>query len=172
MKEIIRSLAVGLTLVTGNVFAEENDLRFFIGHNINTQDHSVYNIGVEKELLQLKDNTSILGAFEYHYSETKVKRKKEFAHYNSWTVISPVIKKHVNNEIYLKGGVGVAYMQEKRYGISKSGSHWQFAVNLGVGYEFNNKWSLEAKWRHFSNGATSYPNPGKDFYSVDVGYRF
>lgn len=100
MKEIIRSLAVGLTLVTGNVFTEENYLRFFIG------------------------------------------------------------------------GVGVAYMQEKRYGISKSGSHWQFAVNLGVGYEFNNKWSLEAKWRHFSNGATSYPNPGKDFYSVDVGYRF
>lgn len=147
--------------------------RLYGGYNIHQNFDKSIHVGVEKKLYDFENSkTKLWYALEYHKAEFKGNTKKGFEDNNSWVTASPLLQHYISNDFYLKGGVGVAYIENLKFGRKRTGSHWQFAVNMGVGYEINDKWNMELKWRHYSNGNTANPNPGRDFIYIDVGYKF
>lgn len=80
-----------------------------------------------------------------------------------------------NDAIYLEGMVGAAW-HDGKLDVSGTpledewkshGSRVVFRTGFGVGYRFNEKWSLTATFHHISNADTSLPNEG----SNDIGLR-
>ncbi|WP_420478928.1 acyloxyacyl hydrolase [Brevundimonas sp. FT23028] len=80
-----------------------------------------------------------------------------------------------DDTLYVEGMVGVAWHDGKldvtgtplEDEWKSHGSRLVFRTGFGVGYRFNEKWSLTATFHHISNADTSLPNEG----SNDIGLR-
>lgn len=145
---------------------------FYIGHTLNNKSNKVSQIGYERNLYSIAPKINFLASIEYNYLTTEKQRRDEFQKHNSWISVNPIFQLNTTENTYLKAGVGAAYMKELKYGNKRSGSHWQFAINASAGYKISKNTDIEFKWRHFSNGNTSKPNPGNDFFILSLNLNY
>ena len=70
-------------------------------------------------------------------------------------------------------GLGVGYLDAKRFEEIETSSHWQFAIHAGVGANLGDSsdWMLAIRYNHFSNGYLDQPNPGLDFITLNLLYQ-
>lgn len=81
---------------------------------------------------------------------------------------------------YVEGLVGVAYHDGKidvrntpeDAEWKSHGSEFLFRTGFGVGYRFNETWSLTATFAHVSNANFAEPNQGANDVGLRVGMRF
>lgn len=84
------------------------------------------------------------------------------------------------DSFYLEGLVAVAYHDGKidvrntpeDAEWKSHGSEFLFRTGFGVGYRFNETWSLTATFAHISNANTAQPNQGANDVGLRVGMRF
>lgn len=125
------------------------------------------------------ESVDILFNGEYHDSSFKGKLAKsykgknyDFQRETSWVNFGIKARKTFDNGIYLKGGVGIAYIEDRAYARNLTGGHWQFSPSYSIGYNITKNASIEYQYVHFSNGRTAPPNPGRDFHYITLGYKF
>lgn len=81
-----------------------------------------------------------------------------------------------SDAIYLEGTIGIAYhdgaidvrLRPEDSEWKSHGSYWLIRSGFGVGYRFNERYSVTATFSHISNANLAQPNQG----SNDVGLRF
>jgi hypothetical protein len=84
----------------------------------------------------------------------------------------------VGETLYLRPGVGLAVHDRSsrvvRGGIRADfGSRLLFAPEVGIGYQLNDRISVEASWVHLSHAQLlSRQNPGMDDFGLRLNYRF
>ncbi|NVK87393.1 MAG: acyloxyacyl hydrolase [Gammaproteobacteria bacterium] len=71
-------------------------------------------------------------------------------------------------------GLGVGHLSSTEYLMIQTSSHLQFAIHLGVGWQFGEaeQWRTILRYNHYSNGYLDQPNPGVDFMSLSLYYQF
>lgn len=81
---------------------------------------------------------------------------------------------------FLEGMAAVAY-QDGKLDVTGTpeeaewkshGSNWGFRTGFGVGYRFNETWTVAASFNHFSNADLAEPNEGTNDVGVRIGLRF
>ena len=85
----------------------------------------------------------------------------------------------IGNRFYVRPGIGVAIHDRDSLIVGPDGlrrdfgSRILFAPEIGVGYQFNERFSAEASLVHLSQGQIfSRQNPGMDSLGVRLNYRF
>lgn len=84
----------------------------------------------------------------------------------------------VGGKAYLRPGVGLAVHDRPSRLVRGGqrldlGSRLLFQLELGAGYELNDRVSLEASWVHLSHAQLfSRQNPGIDNFGLRLNYRF
>lgn len=81
-----------------------------------------------------------------------------------------------DDAVYIEGTVGVAYhdgaidvrLRPENAEWKSHGTYWLFRTGFGLGYRFNERYSVTATFAHISNANIEQPNQG----SNDVGLRF
>lgn len=181
-KNIIGWLFLGFTCVF-NVQAQSNDggqeMRLYGGYNKNnTYENKMIGLEFKPETQPFKFADVLFNA-EYHDSDFRGTpsryyrgQRVDFSSSNSWVNGGLKLRKTFDNGIFVKAGVGVAYVKNRAYGRKITGSHWQFSPTYSLGYNITKSTSIEYQWVHFSNAGTAPPNPGRDFHYITLGYRF
>jgi lipid A 3-O-deacylase len=85
-----------------------------------------------------------------------------------------------DDSFYVEGLVAVAYHDGKidvrntpeDAEWKSHGSEFLFRTGFGVGYRFNERWSLTATFAHISNANLEQPNQGANDVGLRVGLRF
>jgi lipid A 3-O-deacylase len=85
-----------------------------------------------------------------------------------------------NDAIYIEGTVGIAYhdgaidvrLRPEDAEWKSHGSYWLIRSGFGVGYRFNETYSLTATFSHISNANTDEPNQGSNDLGLRLGMRF
>jgi hypothetical protein len=84
----------------------------------------------------------------------------------------------VGGTLYLRPGVGIAVHDRSSRAVAGDrrvdfGSRILFEPELGIGYQLNDRVSVEASWVHLSHAQLfSRQNPGLDNFGVRLNYRF
>jgi len=73
---------------------------------------------------------------------------------------------------YLEGGVGAAYVSEKRFGDRELGSRWLFEDRIGVGIRFEGGHDVNLCFLHHSNANLADDNDGLNVYLLSYGFSF
>ncbi len=81
-------------------------------------------------------------------------------------------------DLYVRPGIGVAVHDRESFIVGEDGfrrdlgSRVLFEPEIGVGYQVNQRLSVEASWVHLSQGQVlSDQNPGMDSIGVRLNYR-
>lgn len=85
-----------------------------------------------------------------------------------------------SDAFYVEGTVGVAWHDGKRdVRLTAEDAEWKshgssflFRTGFGLGYRFNETWSVTATLSHISNANLAEPNQGSNDVGVRVGMRF
>jgi lipid A 3-O-deacylase len=85
-----------------------------------------------------------------------------------------------NDAIYIEGTVGIAYhdgaidvrLRPEDAEWKSHGSYWLIRSGFGVGYRFNETYSLTATFSHISNANLEEPNQGSNDLGLRLGMRF
>jgi lipid A 3-O-deacylase len=85
-----------------------------------------------------------------------------------------------NDAIYIEGTVGIAYhdgaidvrLTPEDAEWKSHGSYWLIRSGFGVGYRFNETYSLTATFSHISNANLEEPNQGSNDLGLRFGMRF
>lgn len=85
-----------------------------------------------------------------------------------------------NDAIYLEGTVGIAYhdgaidvrARPEDAEWKSHGSYWVIRSGFGLGYRFNETYSLTATFSHISNANLAQPNQGSNDIGLRLGMRF
>jgi hypothetical protein len=74
---------------------------------------------------------------------------------------------------YVEGGIGLSLFS-KVYNNDKNntGTAFQFADHIGVGYVFDNKFDLGLRLQHYSNAGISSNNDGEEVVMLRAAYRW
>ncbi|HVZ99869.1 MAG TPA: acyloxyacyl hydrolase [Caulobacterales bacterium] len=94
-----------------------------------------------------------------------------------WDFAPRVFNDH--DAFFLEGAVGVAYHDGKRdvrgtpeeNNWKSHGSAWAFRTGWGVGYRFDERWSLQFSFHHMSNADLAPPNEGTNDVGLRLGVR-
>ncbi len=71
-------------------------------------------------------------------------------------------------------GVGISHLSDSEFeSISMHGQN-NFSLDFALGkqLEWAPNWELSVRYRHYSNGYTHRPNPGLDYGTLVMAYRF
>lgn len=75
---------------------------------------------------------------------------------------------HQNKGLFFTAGTGMAYTTT---GFKEQGTHLMFTLEAGVGYRFE-RFFVEDRVRHYSNGKTASPNRSVNANVITVGIYF
>jgi lipid A 3-O-deacylase len=95
-----------------------------------------------------------------------------------WPFATDVVR--AGDAFFLEGDVGVAWHDGKidvtgtpeAEEWKSHGSEFLFRTGFGVGYRFDETWSVALTLYHSSNANLAKPNQGSNDVGVQVGYRF
>ncbi|MDR0997307.1 MAG: acyloxyacyl hydrolase [Zoogloeaceae bacterium] len=74
---------------------------------------------------------------------------------------------------YIEGGIGVALFSKVYNNDSnKTGTAFQFADHIGIGYVFDNNFDLGLRLQHYSNAGISSDNDGEELLMLRAAYRW
>ena len=83
----------------------------------------------------------------------------------------------LGGRLFVRPGVGLAVHTRGSHGVRDGlrtdlGSRILFEPELGIGYQVNERFSIEASWVHISNAQLlSRQNPGMDSVGIRLSYR-
>lgn len=77
-----------------------------------------------------------------------------------------------NNEFFVRVGIGVAYIDQVRWGNRKLGANWTFEDKIELGYSVNNNHLVGLSLTHYSNAGTNKHNDGVNIYSLNYSYKW
>ena len=88
--------------------------------------------------------------------------------------IKPKIRWYSDSGYHLDIGLGVSSISEQHWEEINFSGTTLFALSTGIGWYFgeSEQISVDLVYNHYSNGYTRTPNPGIDFMTLNVGYRF
>ncbi len=75
---------------------------------------------------------------------------------------------------FWQAGIGLAYLDSKKFDSIILSSHGQFSTLLGLGVALDEakKHQLTLRYNHYSNANIKLPNPGLDMISLDWSYQW
>lgn len=73
---------------------------------------------------------------------------------------------------YAEIGLGLSLFSRDRLGGKRFSTHFQFSQHLGVGIEFDRRWTVGWQYSHYSNADIDLPNDGIDLHQLIIGARF
>lgn len=83
----------------------------------------------------------------------------------------------IGDRFFVRPGIGLAIHTRSSHGVANGfrtdlGSRVLFEPELGIGYQFSERVSLEASWVHISQGQLfSRQNPGMDSVGLRLSYK-
>ncbi|WP_164971012.1 acyloxyacyl hydrolase [Halarcobacter mediterraneus] len=86
--------------------------------------------------------------------------------------LQPLLDYNLIGDLYLEGGLGIAYLSEKYLDHKEFGMHFQFKESIGFLYKFNDKMDASLKYNHYSNANLNSKNSGIDFIGLQFNYKF
>ena len=72
---------------------------------------------------------------------------------------------------YLELGIGLRYLSDIQVADQYKSTRFQFGDLVGIGL-MQGHWQLGLRYLHVSNANIEVPNPGTNFYTLKVDYRF
>ena len=84
----------------------------------------------------------------------------------------PMLRYDLSARWFIEGGIGVSYFTRTDFGRSNITTRFQFADQLGIGYELSSQNSIGLRLSHFSNAGIKEPNPGAEVVEVTYRVRF
>ncbi|MBN1587172.1 MAG: acyloxyacyl hydrolase [Candidatus Omnitrophica bacterium] len=73
---------------------------------------------------------------------------------------------------WVEAGTAPTVIAEDRIGGEDLGGPFQITSHLGVGYRFTDRWSTGFRIQHMSNADIYTRNPGLDYGTLEVNYRY
>ena len=70
---------------------------------------------------------------------------------------------------YLEGAASGLYQSDY---FQKNGSRFNFMLEFGGGYKFQNNWNVAIKYGHISNAHIASDNAGLNSFGLGIGYTF
>ncbi len=131
--------------------------------------------------LDLKWTIPILGQPQYFLSFDALHIKSDASVESerlNITVIKPVMRFYLSvseeARFYYQVGVGLSYFSQQRFEDIRFSASWKFATQFMLGWHLDKakRFSLTSGYNHFSNGYLNQPNPGLDFFSVELNIDF
>ena len=92
--------------------------------------------------------------------------------------LSPVLTRQFatvdDKALFWEFGIGVSFLDKKRFAGKNLGSYYQFEDRLGLTLALDpaKKRSISLRYFHYSNGGLEKPNPGMDFINLSYAWRF
>ena len=92
--------------------------------------------------------------------------------------LSPVLTRQFatfdDKALFWEFGIGVSFLDKKRFAGKDLGSYYQFEDRLGLTLALDpaKKRSISLRYFHYSNGGLEKPNPGIDFINMSYAWRF
>lgn len=88
--------------------------------------------------------------------------------------LRPVLRWQAGSTWFVDAGLGYAHLSDEQFEAIRMGSRDNFSIVVGAGWQLDEarRWSLNLRYNHFSNGYTSTPNPGLDYATTTLAYRF
>jgi len=91
------------------------------------------------------------------------------------TQIRPVLRYYpalAQERWFAEAGLGAAYLSSNEFEEINMPTNTNFALHFALGWRINSHFNLSGRYSHFSNGYTHSPNPGLDFFSVNLHWSF
>jgi lipid A 3-O-deacylase len=92
---------------------------------------------------------------------------------NVWQLIAtPMLRWWITDRFYIEGGVGPSVFNHTQFADKTISTAFQFADQVGLGYQLTKNGRLGLRYSHFSNASIKTPNPGLDVTQVTYTYQF
>lgn len=69
-------------------------------------------------------------------------------------------------------GISPTVLSRSEFDAEDLGGQFHFTSHVRVGYRFTDHWEFSYRFQHMSNAGIDEPNPGVDFHTLELGYRF
>ena len=88
--------------------------------------------------------------------------------------IKPKVRWDSESNYHIDVGLGIATISEQKWEEITFSGTTQFALSVGIGLDLgaDDQLSVDLVYNHYSNGYTRSPNPGLDFLTLNIGYKF
>lgn len=100
--------------------------------------------------------------------------KRQQAEQSGWVLgLTPVLQYQLKTtwQPYVEFGIGLRYLSDIRLAGQYKSTQFQFGDLAGLGIHWG-RIQLGFRFLHISNGGIETPNPGTNFYTLKMDYRF
>jgi hypothetical protein len=80
--------------------------------------------------------------------------------------------KFMDKEFYIRAGVGVAYLDQTRWGNRHLGDNWTFEDKIDFGVNLHKHSNISFSLTHYSNAATNKNNDGVNIFSLNYTFKW
>jgi len=88
-------------------------------------------------------------------------------------LLGPVLRVgRTGTPLFVELGWSPTVLSKHTYQERNFGADLQFTSHIGAGIRLNDRWQVEYRYAHISNGGFASPNPGLNFHSVGVRFTF
>lgn len=146
---------------------DSNDFQFSFTHGWHTReaDIEMHEFGVEYDL-----DKKLFGADVSIEADTAILQSGDDEEYLQTLALA--LKHYLIKELlYIKYNFGIGHLSNPDAFGKKYGSNFQFKNSLTLGHDFNENWSIEGGYSHYSNGAILGPkdeNVGIDLFHLSI----
>lgn len=170
MKKII--IMITLSLLSFSISAEEKD--YSISADIGRANGNIdgYRLGLQKEFTDWLHGHDIplSGYIEGSLNYWESSDDESYAIAISPVFVLPLCDS-CNYTPYIEAGIGIAFISEKKIDDRDLSSSFQFENRVGVGIK-TKEIDFHVRYIHYSNGSTSQPNDGLDFFLAGMAFKF
>lgn len=87
-------------------------------------------------------------------------------------IATPMLRWWITDRFYVEGGVGPSIFTHTQFADKNISTAFQFADQIGLGYQLTKNSRLGLRYSHFSNANIKTPNPGLDVTQISYTYQF
>jgi lipid A 3-O-deacylase len=90
-----------------------------------------------------------------------------------WQVAAtPFFRWWLSDQFFFEAGVGPSLFSKTRFADKNISTAFQFADQIGLGYQLTPSNRISLRYSHFSNASIKRPNPGLDVTELTYTYSF
>ncbi|MEN8212570.1 MAG: acyloxyacyl hydrolase [Thermodesulfobacteriota bacterium] len=167
-------LVLSLVLLSNIAMAESSGYGISFGYGAADSNIDIYRLGIKKDFTS-KWFESNLGYFSGYFELSYNHLEHNNGDINA-VVLSPVFVYYFGSESntirpYIKGGIGVAYLDEYHIADRNLSTNLQFENKIGVGTKIG-LFGLNFLYIHYSNASIKEPNDGIDIWMFTTSIDF
>jgi lipid A 3-O-deacylase len=167
-----RTITIILCLLSFSISAEEKN--YSISADIGRANGNIdgYRLGLQKEFSSwLHDHgIPLSGYIEGSLNYWEGSGDESYA-----IAVSPVFVLPLCDDCsyapYVEAGIGIAFISEQEIDGRDLSSDFQFENRVGLGIK-TKEIDFHIRYMHYSNGSTSQPNDGLDFFLAGMAFKF